>query len=179
MNLRCFYCQTPFTLGRPEMLAALQRMEAENLNHYDAHCPRCRRANSISRERIEMFFPNWRQVAAEEQAGNPSVPSPTSPEAPASQPADEQPMPLAPPTAPAPLMRQPAMEAVPEGMKSAARKPARKRSRPSKKAKPVAAKKTAAKAAKKAKAKTTSKAASKSKAKPAAKKKTAAKKKKK
>ena len=32
-----------------EKLAALQRMEAENLHHYDAFCPRCRRANSVSR----------------------------------------------------------------------------------------------------------------------------------
>jgi hypothetical protein len=44
MNLRCTYCQTPFTVGRMEKLAALQRMQAENLHHYDAFCPRCRRA---------------------------------------------------------------------------------------------------------------------------------------
>src|SRR5512144_959911 len=68
MNLRCFYCQTPFTLGRAEILAALQQMDAENMNHYDAHCPRCRRANSVSRQRLEMFMPNWREAAAEQTA---------------------------------------------------------------------------------------------------------------
>ncbi len=61
MNLRCTYCQTPFTVGRLEKLAALQRMYAENLHHYDVFCPRCRRANSVSRQRLEMFTPGWQE----------------------------------------------------------------------------------------------------------------------
>jgi len=44
-----------------EKLAALQRMEAENLLHYDAFCPRCRRANTVSRQRLEQFTPGWRE----------------------------------------------------------------------------------------------------------------------
>lgn len=63
MNLRCLYCQTPFTLNRNEMLNALVMMDEKNMNHYDAHCPRCRRANSISRQRMELFFPNWKEAA--------------------------------------------------------------------------------------------------------------------
>ena len=63
LNLRCLYCQTPFTVGRAEMLTALITMEEKNQNHHDAHCPRCRRANSISRQRMELFFPNWREAA--------------------------------------------------------------------------------------------------------------------
>lgn len=61
MNLRCTYCQTPFTVGRLEKLAALQRMHAENLHHYDVFCPRCRRANSVSRQRLEIFTPGWQE----------------------------------------------------------------------------------------------------------------------
>jgi hypothetical protein len=64
----------PFTIGRAELLAALQRMETDKLHHYDAHCPRCRKANSVSRQRLEMFFPNWRQVA-QEQASVPAAPA--------------------------------------------------------------------------------------------------------
>jgi len=45
------------------MLTALITMEEKNQNHHDAHCPRCRRANSISRQRMELFFPNWREAA--------------------------------------------------------------------------------------------------------------------
>ncbi|MBK9780342.1 MAG: hypothetical protein IPP55_09875 [Anaerolineales bacterium] len=45
------------------MLTALVTMDEKNQNHHDAHCPRCRRANSISRQRMELFFPNWREAA--------------------------------------------------------------------------------------------------------------------
>ena len=60
MNIRCAFCQTPYTLSRVEMLDALQEMDAHKLTHYDAHGPRCRRATQIPRQRLEMFMPNWR-----------------------------------------------------------------------------------------------------------------------
>jgi len=62
MNLRCAFCQTPFSIGRNEKLAALQHMYAENLSHYDAHCPRCRRATPVLRQKLEMTMPNWREA---------------------------------------------------------------------------------------------------------------------
>lgn len=77
MNLRCIYCQTPFTISRSEMLGAIINMNEKHQNHYDAHCPRCRRANSISRQRMELFFPNWRE-AAKQRATAPVAPPPTS-----------------------------------------------------------------------------------------------------
>ncbi len=64
MNLRCSYCQTPFAIGRTEMLLALQTLQAEGLRHYDAHCPRCRRTNQIPRERLEHAFPGWEEALA-------------------------------------------------------------------------------------------------------------------
>jgi phage FluMu protein Com len=79
MNLRCIYCQTPFTLARSEMLSAIIVMNEKNQSHYDAHCPRCRRANSISRQRMELFFPNW-QEAAKQQASMPDGDIPPLPE---------------------------------------------------------------------------------------------------
>ena len=60
MNIKCSFCQTPFTLSRVAMLDALQEMDAHKLTHYDAHCPRCRRATPIPRQKIEMFMPKWR-----------------------------------------------------------------------------------------------------------------------
>ena len=77
MNLRCLYCQTPFTLSRNEMLSALVTMKDKVMNHYDAHCPRCRRANSISRQRMELFYPNW-QEAAKNMPPPPPASSPSS-----------------------------------------------------------------------------------------------------
>jgi len=65
MNLRCAFCQTPFSIGRNEKLAALQHMYAENLTHYDAHCPRCRRATPVLRQKLEMTMPNWREALKE------------------------------------------------------------------------------------------------------------------
>jgi hypothetical protein len=61
MNIRCAFCQTPYTLSRMVMLDALQEVDSQNLTHYDAHCPRCRRATRIPRQRLEMAMPNWRE----------------------------------------------------------------------------------------------------------------------
>ena len=65
MNLRCAFCQTPFTLSRNDKLIALQYMEAEKLSHYDAHCPRCRKATRVQRKLMEVTFPNWREALHE------------------------------------------------------------------------------------------------------------------
>jgi hypothetical protein len=65
MNIRCSFCQTPYTLSRVAMLDALQEVESRNLSHYDAHCPRCRRATQIPRQRLEMAMPNWRDQLKE------------------------------------------------------------------------------------------------------------------
>jgi hypothetical protein len=79
MNLRCSFCQTPFTLGRLEKLDALQHMDANNLTHYDAHCPRCRRATPVLRQKLEMTIPNWREALKELEAEMQSHPQPEAP----------------------------------------------------------------------------------------------------
>lgn len=61
MNIRCAFCQTPYTLSRVAMLDALQEVDSKKLTHYDAHCPRCRRATRIPRQRLEIAMPNWRE----------------------------------------------------------------------------------------------------------------------
>ena len=141
MNLRCIYCQTPFTLSRGEMLTAIVQMNEKNMNHYDAHCPRCRRANSISRQRMELFFPNW-QEAAKQMPATPAVTSPGG-MAPVSGTQKTEPLPKGMRTAAA--LKKPAGKPT---AKAVAKKPAAK--------KPAAARKTATKAkpaAKKAPAK--------------------------
>ena len=81
MNLRCAFCQTPFTLSRMEKLAALQHMDTENLSHYDAHCPRCRKATPVERQKMEVTFPNWRDALHElEQQAEASPASAPKPE---------------------------------------------------------------------------------------------------
>ena len=135
MNLTCSYCQTPFTLGMAEKVAALQRMQAENMHHYDARCPRCGRANAVSRERLEMFTPGWQDAVKETD----SEPAPvSSPELTAPKPMPSEPAPVMPAKAPA----------KPAAKKPAAKKPAAKKvvkakpkSKPKKAVKKTAAKK--------------------------------------
>lgn len=67
MNLRCAFCQTPYAIGRNEMLMALQNMEAEQLTHYDAHCPRCRRTTQVPRQKLELASPNWKAALAAQE----------------------------------------------------------------------------------------------------------------
>ena len=103
MNLRCSFCQTPFTLGRIEKLDALQHMDANNLNHYDAHCPKCRRATAVVRKRLEMTMPNWRESLKELEAEMKANPQPAAPlpkpEAVSEQKAESKPAPKAEPKA--------------------------------------------------------------------------------
>ncbi len=68
MNLRCTYCQTPFALGRMEKLAAIRRMRNENLPYYNALCPRCKRVNPISLQRLQRFTPGWQEGLKELEA---------------------------------------------------------------------------------------------------------------
>ena len=95
MNLTCSYCQTPFTLGMAEKVAALQKMHAEDLHHYDAHCPRCGRANAVSRERLERFTPGW-QEAIKLAASEPAPASPVSEPEASQSPMPEKQVPPAP-----------------------------------------------------------------------------------
>ncbi|MBI5953592.1 MAG: hypothetical protein HY865_18205 [Chloroflexi bacterium] len=137
MNLRCIYCQTPFTLGRLEMLNAIVTMNERHQNHYDAHCPRCRRANSISRQRMELFFPNW-QAAAKELA---SAPAPV--ETPA--PKVETPATAFLKTEPLPKAAKELIGKAPAEKKAAVKKPTEKAAAtPAKEKKPATAKKPAA-----------------------------------
>jgi len=95
MNLRCSFCQNPYTIGRIEKLDALQHMDANNLDHYDAQCPRCRRSTPIVRKRLEMTLPNWREALKElekEMKANPLQEAPPpDPEAEAAVEAEAKP----------------------------------------------------------------------------------------
>jgi hypothetical protein len=62
MQLRCTYCQTMFSISQDEMLAGLEHMEEQKQSYYDAHCPKCRRANRVERSRMERFFPDWKKA---------------------------------------------------------------------------------------------------------------------
>jgi hypothetical protein len=94
MNIRCSFCQTPYTLSRVAMLDALQEVDSQNLTHYDAHCPRCRRATPIPRQRLEMAMPNWRQelkAFEAEMKKHPQQEAPAPADEPVAEPARPEP----------------------------------------------------------------------------------------
>jgi hypothetical protein len=165
MNLTCFYCQTPFTLSMDQKVAALRKMHAENLHHYDAHCPKCGRANAVSRERLEMFTPGWEEAIKAQAMEGSAAPRPAMPAMP-STPAQSMPvspmMPsmerAEPKTSPAPAMKaaSPARRRHAPAAKKAARKAAPKRKAAAKKAVKKAAKKKTVAKKKTARAKTKS-----------------------
>jgi cell division septation protein DedD len=81
------------------MLDALQEMDAHKLTHYDAHCPRCRRATQLPRQRLEMFMPKWRDELKEFEAEmkehpQPEAPLPTPEESPVAE-TESEPQPKA------------------------------------------------------------------------------------
>ena len=122
MNLRCGFCQTPYALGRTEILAALQHLENENLTHYDAHCPRCRRATPILRQKLEMAMPNWKEELKE--AVNQPAPAQQAEE---EKPAAAKTEKAAPkPTSKEKSTRQPAAKAKTENKKATPKAPAKK-----------------------------------------------------
>lgn len=84
MQLRCTYCQTMFAIGREETLAALEDMAENNLKYYDAHCPKCRRANRVERFRLEFSYPGWKaDLQAMAKQAEAAAPVPSGPGTPA------------------------------------------------------------------------------------------------
>ncbi|HMS01083.1 MAG TPA: hypothetical protein PKK96_03455 [Anaerolineales bacterium] len=131
MNIKCSFCQTPYTLSRMEMLDALQEMDAHKLTHYDAHCPRCRRATRVERKRMEMFFPNWREALKQFEAEMKAHPQHEAP-LPKPEPFDQT---QGKAVAVAPAESKPAAEPVKEKSAVKAKAPAKSKTKPSAKKK--------------------------------------------
>jgi len=62
MQIRCHNCHRPFALSKEIVHLALDSIIAENLSHYDATCPHCRRVNRISQAELKRAAPDWRPV---------------------------------------------------------------------------------------------------------------------
>ena len=68
MQIRCYSCGTPFNLKKEAVHAALDMVTEEDLNHFNAHCPRCRKANRIATERLQRAAPDWVPAGERSQA---------------------------------------------------------------------------------------------------------------
>lgn len=67
MQLRCYNCHRPFYLSRDAIYAALDKVAAENLTHYDVPCPHCRRVNRVSPKELRRAAPNWEEPTGEKE----------------------------------------------------------------------------------------------------------------
>lgn len=65
MQILCYHCHKPYALNKETTHAALDLIAAENLSHYDAPCPHCRRVNRVSQKELMRAAPDWKQKAAE------------------------------------------------------------------------------------------------------------------
>lgn len=59
MQLRCYSCKMPISIGRAIVEDSLQVMHDEDLVHYDFRCPKCKKANRVSREQLLHAAPGW------------------------------------------------------------------------------------------------------------------------
>lgn len=78
MQMRCYRCGMSFAVKKEEVAFALAALEEEGGNHYDAHCPRCRTANSVSIEQLRKAAP--RSSEPESKQGS-DAPQDDAPEA--------------------------------------------------------------------------------------------------
>ncbi len=67
MQLRCYNCHRPFSLSRDAIYAALDKVAAENLTHYDVPCPHCRRVNRVSPKELRRAAPNWKEPTSDKE----------------------------------------------------------------------------------------------------------------
>jgi hypothetical protein len=92
MQLKCTYCSTPFALSNDQVAQAIEILRKDPHGHYDAHCPKCRRANKLPRKMFERY-PQYRHMLESPEPPAAAAPEPAAEqvkeEAPADKPAEE------------------------------------------------------------------------------------------
>jgi len=67
MQIRCYHCNKPFALSKEAIHAALDQLSSQNLHHYNAPCPHCRRLNRVSQKQLSRAAPDWNRETNEEE----------------------------------------------------------------------------------------------------------------
>jgi len=70
MQIRCYQCHKPFALSKDAVHEALDTLTEQDLGHYNAQCPHCRRMNRVSRDELLRAAPDWKPATTEDTAGN-------------------------------------------------------------------------------------------------------------
>ncbi len=54
MQIKCTFCATPFALTKDQVTEAIEVVKKDPHAHYNAHCPKCRRAVRVPRKNFEL-----------------------------------------------------------------------------------------------------------------------------
>jgi len=67
MQIRCTNCHKPFAIDRETVHAALDAIYTDDLHHYNAQCPHCRRVNRLSPKQLKRAAPDWQPGQSSEE----------------------------------------------------------------------------------------------------------------
>jgi len=59
MQIRCYSCKMPISIGRASVEQALTIIHEEDLVYYDFRCPKCKKSNRVSKEQLMHASPAW------------------------------------------------------------------------------------------------------------------------
>ena len=59
MQIRCYSCKMPISIGRASVEQALNIIHEDDLVFYDFNCPKCRKSNRVSKKQLLHASPTW------------------------------------------------------------------------------------------------------------------------
>ena len=65
MQIRCYSCNIPITISRQNVNQALNIVHEDDLVYFDFRCPKCKKANRVSKEQLLHSSPGWEYEPAE------------------------------------------------------------------------------------------------------------------
>ena len=60
MQIRCYSCNIPITISRQNVNQALNIVHEDDLVYFDFRCPKCKKANRVSKEQLLHAAPGWK-----------------------------------------------------------------------------------------------------------------------
>ena len=59
MQVRCQQCHKPFALSKETVHAVLDKLAEQELHHYNAKCPHCRKTTQVPKDEKLRAYPDW------------------------------------------------------------------------------------------------------------------------
>ena len=74
MQIRCYSCKMPVSIGRVMVDQALNIMHEDGLVYFDFQCSKCKKNNRISQERLLHASPGWEYTPTQPPAPKKAAP---------------------------------------------------------------------------------------------------------